>query len=155
MTIRRTTTTKQIMQYMQDELSVYERIIIRRLAYSGEMCIKQAREFGSYKDQTGNLRSSTGYVIVKNGQIIEGSGFNKVPPKKIYPGDSYIGAEEVHSFAQKLASEFPRGIVLIVVAGMNYAAHVEAKGYDVLTSSEILANRIVPQMLNQLGLYKK
>lgn len=148
MAIKRITPEKQIMQYMQDELNAYERVIIRRLAYCGDECVTQAREFGSYQDQTGNLRSSTGYVIVKNGQIISGSGFSSVS------GGSE-GTQVGPTFARQLASEFPRGIVLIVVAGMNYAAYVEAKGYDVLTSSEILANRIVPKMLNKLGLEKK
>lgn len=148
MGIKRITPMKQIMQYMQDELTAYERKIIRSLAYCGEKCVTQAREFGSYQDQTGNLRSSTGYVIVKNGQIISGSGFSSVS------GGSE-GTQVGLTFARQLASEFPRGIALIVVAGMNYAAYVEAKGYDVLTSSEILANRIVPQMLNKLGLEKK
>ena len=35
---------------------------------------------------------------------------------------------------------------------MNYAAYVEAKGFDVITSSEVLASRIVPQMLRNLGI---
>lgn len=148
MAIKRITPMKQIMQYMQDELTAYERIIIRILARCGEKCVIQAREFGSYQDQTGNLRSSTGYVIVKNGQIINASGFEPVK-------GGAEGSSEGQSFVQKLASEFPQGIALIVVAGMNYAAYVEAKGKDVLTSSELLANRIVPQMLSQLGLYKK
>ena len=55
------------------------------------------------------------------------------------------------AFAKKLVRRFPHGVCLIVVAGMEYAAHVKNKGYDVLDSSELLADRIVPSMLKQLG----
>ena len=145
MTTKRRTTIDQIMQYMWGDLSRYEQMVVRRLQYAGERLIVQARQHGSYKDQTGNLRSSIGYVIVKNGSIIGGSGFSPVK------GGSE-GSKEGKSLAVEIASQYRQGIALIVVAGMNYAAYVEAKGFDVLTSSEILANRIVPEMLQNLGI---
>ena len=40
----------------------------------------------------------------------------------------------------------PTLATLIVVAGMNYAAYVQRKGYDVLTSSELLAEQLVRQL---------
>lgn len=61
------------------------------------------------------------------------------------------GAKGGKEYAMKLVRDFPKGIVLIVVAGMNYASHVSAKGYDVLDSSELLAEKLVPQMLRKLG----
>lgn len=158
MSIRRITPTKQIMQYMQDGLSAYEQTIIRRLAHAGEQLITHARTLPSppremrgtphqpnYIDWSENLRNSTGYIVTINGNIVVGGQFD----------ESFEGGREGRKFAESLASKFPRGIVLIVVAGMNYAAYVEAKGYDVLTSSEILANRIVPKMLQKLGSDKK
>lgn len=148
MAIKRITPTKQIMQHMDNELAAFERVIIRRLQYMGEKCIVQARDHGSYQDQTGNLRSSVGYVIVRNGAILSGSNFDTVK------GGSE-GQSEGRSFAQELASKFTKGIALIVVAGMEYASYVEAKGYDVLTSSEMLAEREVPKLLSKLGLDKR
>ena len=35
---------------------------------------------------------------------------------------------------------------------MRYASFVSAKGYDVLDSAELLAERLVPDMLKRLGL---
>ena len=54
-------------------------------------------------------------------------------------------------FLSRLASEHKTGICLIVVAGMNYAVYVEGRGKNVLTSAKLLADRLVPQMLEQLG----
>ena len=40
------------------------------LQAGGEKFIEVARRSGSYKDQTGNLRSSIGYIIAKNGKVV-------------------------------------------------------------------------------------
>ena len=61
------------------------------------------------------------------------------------------GSSEGKAYVQTLVSKFPQGIALIVVAGMNYASYVSAKGYNVLDTAEVLAQRLVPQMLQQLG----
>ena len=62
------------------------------------------------------------------------------------------GGAESLEFAKKLAAGHVKGITLIVVAGMNYADNVEALNYDVLTSAELLAEQLVPQILEKLGL---
>ena len=43
-----------------------------------------------------------------------------------------------------------KGVALVVVAGMNYAAYVEARGKNVLSSAEHLAERELPRMLEKL-----
>ena len=55
----------------------------------------------------------------------------------------------------KLISENSKGIVLIVVAGMNYARYVEKMGLNVLDSSEMLAKKLVPRMLKDLGFKRR
>lgn len=55
----------------------------------------------------------------------------------------------------RLISENSKGIVLIVVAGMNYARYVEKMGLNVLDSSEMLAKKLVPIMLNDLGFKRR
>ena len=53
------------------------------------------------------------------------------------------------SIAEKVGKE-TKGVALVVVAGMNYAAYVEARGYNVLSSAEHLAERELPRMLEKL-----
>lgn len=62
------------------------------------------------------------------------------------------GSKAGSDFLKSVIAENSRGIVLIVVAGMNYAKYVEAIGLNVLDSSEILAKKLVPQILRDLGL---
>lgn len=159
MAIKRITPEKQIMQYMDDVISDYEAKVIHRLMYAGEACVKQARELtpdnGSFHDQTGNLRSSIGYMIVRDGQFVVRSAFDRVPSKKNTGGMVYDGDKQGVSLAEEIAGQFSRGIVLIVVAGMKYAAHVEARGKDVLTSSEMKAEKMIPKLLTKLNLQEK
>lgn len=126
--------------FLQQQIEKRIRVLIYRLNYVGVVCVNKARNDGSYKDQTGNLRSSIGYVILREGIIIEGSGFDKNE-----------GGEKGDVYIKGIAAGYPHGIVLIVVAGMNYASYVEALNYDVLSSAELLAEKLVPQLLKQLG----
>lgn len=123
---------------MKDAEEAILQKFLRVLRYCGEMAVNEARTSGNYQDQTGNLRSSIGYVIAINGKIIE---------------DNFEGSAEGQNVGKKIAREIARSIpdiALIVVAGMKYASHVESKGRNVLTSAEQLANNIVPNLLKQL-----
>lgn len=92
------------------------------LKRTGEEFVKTARVSGNYYDHTGNLRSSIGYVIVKDGEII-GKDF-KLSVKD--GTDKYTGKKEGEQLAIGLIKSFPKGFILICVAGMKYAAYVEA-----------------------------
>ena len=56
--------------YLEEQIQRIEQQTIYNLSYVGERCLNEARSTNSYKDQTGNLRSSIGYVIVKDGKIV-------------------------------------------------------------------------------------
>lgn len=141
---------EEVEAYLLDNIERIEQVIVRNLSFVGESCLTAARSTNSYKDRSGNLRSSTGYVIVKNGKIISqvihaaGSG-----------DDRKTGVSEGEKFMREIVRQFPEGIALIVVAGMNYAGYVSAKGYDVLDSAELLAEQLVPQLMTQLGFIRK
>ena len=124
-----------------------ERAIEYNLRVIGEKCINEARSAGSYLDQTGNLRSSVGYVIVRDGEIISKSTFPVVK-------NGSEGSKEGLQYAKSLAAEAPKGYCLIVVAGMKYARYVEARGRNVLQTSEQLAQAEAEKLLRKLGIKK-
>ena len=81
MGIRMTTKLGEVHKALMKEAERVERLTVRALAYLGEQCVKKVRDRSgkeSWYDQTGNLRSSVGYVIAKNGSIIQYSDFNQV-----------------------------------------------------------------------------
>lgn len=105
-----------------------EEKIIQLLSASGELFVRVARLYGNYKDKSGNLRSSIGYVIAKEGKIIV-SNFEVSPNGT----EKAKGLERGKQLAKEITKMYPGGYVLIGVAGMDYAACVEAKGYDVVS----------------------
>lgn len=113
---------------------------IKAFIYVGEACLKEARLNGNYTDRTGNLRNSIGYAVVFNSEIMQESVFANT-----------TGGEKGKKYLDGLKKNYHTGLVLIVSAGMNYAAYVEARNYNVLTSAELLANKLVPQIMKQLG----
>ena len=121
-------------------LSIEQRIIWT-LAMVGEQFVNDARNTQTYQDQTGNLRSSIGYIIAKDGIIIQ---------------ENIEGKAEGKAYAKEVANEVLRentsGFVLIGVAGMSYAAAVESKGYSVITSSIPAAKALLKAKIKEYGL---
>jgi DNA-binding protein YbaB len=76
----------------------------------------------NYIDNTGYLRGSIGYALYNNGTLVV----------EDYQGS---GQEAAKKTADEVAAQYSDGIVAVIVAGADYAAAVESKGYDVLTGS--------------------
>lgn len=100
------------------------RKILLMLQKVGEDFVTNARNTDTYTDRTSNLRSSIGYAVFYNGSEIYSN----------FEGESTgMNAAQAKVFEQMV---FPRGFVLIGVAGMKYARYVEAKHFDVISGSE-------------------
>lgn len=127
-------------------LNEIEKKQIARLQRLGEMCLVEARTNKGYMMQTGALLSSTGYEVFVDGVAIH-SQFDAASGAESNAAE--IGIKSGQSIAETIGKG-TKGIALVVVAGMNYAAYVEAKGYNVLSSAEHLAERELPRMLEKL-----
>lgn len=117
---------------------------IERAKMLGEMCANHARSVPKdqgFQDQTGNLRSSIGYMVFVDGVAVHQYY------EQINGGSD--GAKKGEALANKVGKQ-SKGVCLIVTAGMNYALYVESKGRDVLTSAEQFAERELPRMLEKL-----
>jgi hypothetical protein len=135
-----------------------ERAIISRMEYIGEQFITEAKSQPQptvsrkkkgksaaqgpkepfYEDQTGNLRSSVGYYILRDNEVVsskvEGTG----------------KAIEAAKLTVESVPERP-GIRLVGVAGMDYALFVESKGYNVITTQSIVAIDNLDKQLKELS----
>lgn len=147
MGIRMTTKLSEVHDMLMRETERVERLTIRALSELGEQCVTKIRDRAgdkSWYDQTGNLRSSVGYVIAHNKNIIQYSTFNQVK-------QGSEGVKTGKDLAEELAKRYSNNYVLIVVAGMNYAEFVEAMdNKDVLASTELWAKEQVLLMLEKL-----
>lgn len=120
--------------------------VIESLIHIGEQAVSIAKQVPperGFTDRTGNLRSSIGYVVALDGKPIN-MAFEAVK-------GGAEGIAEGERLALQIAGRYGTGDpVLVVVAGMNYAVHVESKGRDVLTSAEKYAEKAIAREMADL-----
>lgn len=143
--------TEKVEQAILQYVTSVENKVLNVLKYAGESAVAYARTLDTYKDQTGNLRSSIGYVIYKNGQLALRSAFEQVPAKNNKNNVELNGGEVGLALAQKVAQQETAPFVLVVVAGMNYAAAVERRGYDVIEGASIEASEVAKRLVQGLN----
>lgn len=142
------TDMRKLKKGLQIKMNDIVQHLVKELTYIGEECIKIARENGSYNDITGNLRSSIGYVVLVDGKPVVYGQPKQYSGKN---GNGSAGAPAADALLKKLQAKFTWGVVLIVCAGMNYAAYVEAIHHkDVLTSAELKAEQLAKKLLKGL-----
>jgi len=138
------TPLSEVRKRIENGMELQLEFLVGELQVIGEKVVNEVRINGSYKDQTGNLRSSTGYKIAVNGSIVSGGGFAVVKSGN----EGMTGGEK---FAEELASKEKNGVSLIIVAGMHYARYVQARGYNVLHSGRLLAKELVKELLEDIN----
>lgn len=147
MGIRMAAELDEIHNTLMKESQRVERLAIRALSYLGEQCVTRVRDREgdkSWYDRSGNLRSSVGYVISHNGNIVQYSDFNQIR-------QGSEGVKAGKDLAGEIVKRYSNDYVLVIVAGMNYAEYVEAMdNKDVLASTELWATDQVPKMLEKL-----
>lgn len=106
--------------------------------------VVRAKSTDTYKDQTNNLRSSIGFVLYYNGELVyeyfaslgTGSG-----------GDGAEGVNKAKSLAGEVASRHADGFVAVIVAGMDYALVVEtghtANNGTSITGRDVLSGAVL------------
>ena len=116
------------------------------LSKLGEECVVKIRDRSkeeSWIDHTGNLRSSVGYAIYDYGVKQIESAFEVVL-------NGTNGVSEGQKMISQLGREYSQVFALVVVAGMNYASHVESlESKDVLASAELWAKETVNTRLEK------
>lgn len=138
---------QQIHEMLQKEKEKLVKLVLLRLQKIGEQFIINARTKtaaqGGFNDRTGNLRNSIGYIVLNNGRQVA------VNFKSTVSGGSK-GVSEGEKVAHEAARDLANGMVLIVVAGMEYASAVEARGRDVITGSSLAARNELKQAIKDI-----
>lgn len=118
--------TKQV-QYFQQQVELDMKLLLQEF---GEKLVAFAKDTHTYTDRTGNLTNSISYAIVRHKEILY---YNEVQRE-----EANAAALKV---AMKMAESLSDAYSLIVVAGMNYAAFVESRGYNVILPAELKAKQ--------------
>lgn len=120
------------------------------LIYSLEAAITEltnhAKQSAAYQDQTTNLKSSIGGVLVLNGKPITYKGFAQ--EKSTADTGVQTGLEYINTLTKNF--QMP-GYTIILVAGMEYATYVQDyHGYNVLKKTELKARMDLPKVIQRL-----
>lgn len=109
--------------------------ILEDLRFIAQGCYEEAMRRKGFTNDSGALSSSIGWAISLDGSIVYSGGLVSV-------GE---GGSIGQSQGRRAIDELVRGsgIKLILVAGMDYAQEVEARGFDVTTSGELLAEEMI------------
>ncbi|MDR2139778.1 MAG: hypothetical protein LBP50_09555 [Tannerella sp.] len=134
--------------------------------------VANAKSLDTYKDRTGNLRSSIGFAIYDGGEKVNGYFQAEPVPegavREVYSyktkegmktgsrevktgGDGEEGVKSGQELADGIAGGFPDGIVAVIVAGMDYALWVESNGLDVITGSCLGLKSLLEENLRNIG----
>lgn len=143
-------TPQEIERMLQDQeaeidkqtLEQFKRVLSRAL----QIQRAKIRADGGYNDDTGQLRSSTGGIIFKDGKILH-EDFELSP----YGTDKEPGLQEGR---QKALAELreSRGWGITIVAGQEYASWVETRhGLSVLTTAKMELEKTLDQAFNEVS----
>lgn len=133
-------TQGDIAKITQDYLKRVVKVTQNELMQIGLQFVRDARlktaDQGGFNDDTGNLRSSIGFILMYDGQVVH-SDFTASESGT----DKSTGLEAGKAYAKTLGADHLKGWAIITVAGMEYAGYVEALNYDVITGSTLGAQK--------------
>lgn len=162
MGIKLKTPIRELMATIDDTISGYQKKALDDLVLIGNQCLQIVRSEQGYINQLGNLYGSTGFIVGDHGKEYRRGGFEEPNWSRFLSGTvspAYLalnkpgeGVVKGPSFAIQLLSEYNDSMVLIFVAGMEYATRVEAMGKNVITSGELWAEQNARRILNSMNL---
>ncbi|UCS94855.1 hypothetical protein KZP23_07550 [Echinicola marina] len=138
---------KNLEKFLLNQVEKIERNLENELLIVGLEFVRDARIKADFTDRTGNLRSSIGFVLLKDGRPI----FQNFEESTKKGTDKKTGVDQAIKYVKEVAgAELILGYSLVVVAGMDYAAYVESQGKDVLTGSSLIAERNLKKAFKNL-----
>ncbi len=106
-----------------------------RLLQLAENAVTHAKHNKGYKDHTANLKNTISFALFKDGELMKKViGLNNELPHEEQDKavDSSFIENKLEEYCQQGGVIKPSGYSLVIVAPMEYAQHVEHKGYNVL-----------------------
>lgn len=136
-------------KYIDQEIEAYLGSVVETYIKAGKAMVDDARgrtkdaSKSSFGNITWELRNSIGCVVYRGSK--KALGYFPV----LSTGAQ--GSKDGEAYADLIASEYTNAtdIVLIVVAGKEYAAAVQSKGYNVIEATALGAEKILERFINE------
>lgn len=122
---------RQLQQKLNEKREALKRVLDMKLLQLAEEAVSHAKHNKGYKDRTANLKNSISFALFYDGQLVT-KQIGQLSKPEDAPKEHGGVENNLDAFAQEDGVVAPSGYSLIIVAGMEYGAHVEHKGYNVL-----------------------
>ena len=122
---------RQLQQKLNEKKEALKRVLDMKLLQLAEEAVSHAKHNKGYKDRTANLKNSISFALFYDGQLVT-KQIGQLSKPEDAPKEHGGVENNLDAFAQEDGVVAPSGYSLIIVAGMEYGAHVEHKGYNVL-----------------------
>lgn len=120
---------QQLQQKLKERRDALKRVLDMKILQLAEEAVTHAKVNKGYKDRTANLKNSISFALFYDGELVtkKVGNINEQEAPEGHQGVETILDEYAQSGVVR-----PQGYSLIIVAGMEYGAYVEHKGYNVL-----------------------
>lgn len=132
-------------QEIQKEIDAETLKHLSRVLSLGIEKIRKKMEKKPYQDHTGNLNSSTGFIIYHDGRIV-----HRDFRESAKGTDKATGLKEGLSLALAVLRE-SKGWGVVLMSGMEYASWVQGRGYDVLLSVSKNLKSVLKEAFAEIG----
>ena len=122
---------EELQRRLYERKEAFKRVLDMKLLQLAEEAVSHAKHNKGYQDRTANLKNSISYALFYDGELVS-QQIGDIPQPSEAPKEHKGVASNLEQFCSEAGVVRPQGYSLIVVAGMEYGAHVEHKGYNVL-----------------------
>lgn len=133
--------TVHLRQMSADALEAKRPLLQLAFQMAGESAVAYARnEVNTYRDRTGNLRSSIGFMVAENGRVTQQSSFEPIEKTSNRDFVPLEGGERGRMLAESIVKDNDDADFLgVLVAAMPYAYYVQNIHHlDVLAGASLV-----------------
>ena len=145
---------RQLQQKLNEKKEALKRVLDMKLLQLAEEAVTHAKYNKGYRDRTANLKNSISFALFYDGELVT-KHLGQLSKPEEAPKEHKGIENNLDAYTQEDGVVAPSGYSLIIVAGMEYGAHVEHKGYNVLHLTKYYVHeelrKILEETLEEIG----
>ena len=122
---------KALQSKLLERKDALKRVLDMKLLQLAEDAVTHAKQNKGYRDRTANLKNSISFALYYDGELVTMHP-GMIPLPEEAPKEHRGVETNLEAYAGEDGVVKPTGYSLVIVAGMEYGAYVEQKGYNVL-----------------------
>lgn len=139
---------QQLQQRLRERQERLKLVLDMKMRQLAEEAVTHAKQNKGYQDRTANLKNSISFALFYDGELITQQIGQLPKPDEAPKGHQGVDSN-LDAFAHEEGVVRPKGYSLIIVAGMEYGAYVEHRGYNVLHLTKYFLREEMEKILRE------